>query len=371
MSEAQVDQREELLKNLYFNLSSPGSFGGAKRLFAAAKEQDPSIDYNFVKQWLLNQDTYRNFRLRRKKFDRLPVLVDRIDEQWQADLMDMTYWSKQNDGFVHLLVVIDILSRFAWVQPCKDKSASTIINAFSEILASGRKPEKLQTDQGREFANVRFRNFCSSNGIHFFTTTDATIKCALAECLIRTLRSRIYRFIYWKHTQRYIDNLQEIVENYNNSYHRTIKRAPNSVTQDNQDSVLQTIQRGIKTNEDRKQIFRDDDLVKIPLNSGNFEKDAVQKWTDEVFKVSSVKETPQKFIYKLQDLKGQDISSIFYPEELQKVKYDQNKTFKIEKIVKRVYDRSQRQYKYLVKWEGWPRKFNSWISDISLANDNN
>uniref|UniRef100_A0A158P4P5 Integrase catalytic domain-containing protein n=1 Tax=Tetranychus urticae TaxID=32264 RepID=A0A158P4P5_TETUR len=212
MSDTQLDQREELLKRLYYDLDSHGSFGG--------------------------QETYTNFRVRRKNFQRLAVLVDRIDEQWQADLMDMSYWSGQNDGVNHLLVVIDILSRFAWIQPCRDKAAPTIINAFSEIFSSGRKPEKLQTDQGREFNNNRFKFFCTSQGVHYFTTTDASIKCALAERLIRTLRSRIYRFIYHKHTHRYIDDLQNIVNNYNNSYHRTIKTAPNSVTQDNQQSIV-------------------------------------------------------------------------------------------------------------------------------------
>uniref|UniRef100_A0A158P530 Integrase catalytic domain-containing protein n=1 Tax=Tetranychus urticae TaxID=32264 RepID=A0A158P530_TETUR len=345
MSDTQMDQREELLKRLYYDLDSHGSFGG--------------------------QETYTNFRVRRKNFQRLAVLVDRIDEQWQADLMDMSYWSGQNDGVNHLLVVIDILSRFAWVQPCRDKSGSTIINAFSEIFSSGRKPEKLQTDQGREFNNNRFKFFCSSQGVHYFTTTDASIKCALAERLIRTLRSRIYRFIYHKHTHRYIDDLQNIVNNYNNSYHRTIKTAPNSVTQDNQQSIVQNIQRSIKNEENKKKTFNENDFVKIPLNTGNFEKDAVQKWTDEVFKVSGVKETPQKFIYKLKDLQGENISSIFYPEELQKVDFDPNKLRRVEKIIRRVYDRSRRQYKYLVKWEGWPRKFNSWISDITLANDSN
>ena len=283
----------------------------------------------------------------------------------------MTYWSKVNDNVSHLLVVIDVLSRFAWVRQCKDKSSPSIIRAFSSILNLGRKPEKLQTDQGREFKNNRFKDFCSSNGIHYFTTTDATIKCALAERLIRTLRSRIYRYIYWKNTHRYIDNLQDIVDNYNNSYHRTIKTSPISVTQENQDSIVTTIQRSIKTKENRKQKFSEYDYVKIPLNTTNFDKDATQKWTDEIFKVKRVKDTPQKFVYKLEDLKGEDISSIFYPEELQKVKYDPNKELKIEKIVKRVYDRSRRQYKYLVRWQGWPKKFDSWIYSDSIQNGAN
>jgi ligand-binding SRPBCC domain-containing protein len=279
----------------------------------------------------MSQDAYTNFKTKRKQFSRLPTLVDRIDEQWQADLMDMSFWSADNDQNKYLLVVIDILSRFAWVKAVKDKKSSSIIKAFELILATCRKPEKLQTDQGREFKNIMLARFCSSKGIHFFTTSDSSVKCALAERFIRTLRARIYRYIYWKHTHRYIDDLQMIVDNYNNSYHRTIKTTPRSVTADNQQSIVQTIQQSIKENPKRKRTFDVNQEVKIPMKSSSFEKGAVQQWTDEVFKIDSLKETPQKFIYKLKDLAGEHISSIFYPEELQKVKYDPDASRRMKK----------------------------------------
>ena len=233
MAQAQLDKREELLKRIYYDVDSVGGFGGAKRLFAAAKRSDPTINYEQVKDWLTGQEAYTNFKAKRKRFSRLPILVDRIDEQWQADLMDMSFWMTANDQNKYLLVVIDVLSRYAWVRPVMDKTSRNVIIAFESILNYGRKPEKLQTDQGREFKNTAFKSFCRTNGIHFFTTTDNSTKCALAERLIRTLRARIYRFIYWKNTHRYIDDLQRIVDNYN-SYHRSIKTTPRSVTSDNQ-----------------------------------------------------------------------------------------------------------------------------------------
>ena len=81
MSDSQVDQREEFLTSIYYDINNPGSFGGAKRLYEAAKQRDPSIDFIFVKEWLKNQSTYTNFRQRKKKFERLAIIVDRLDEQ--------------------------------------------------------------------------------------------------------------------------------------------------------------------------------------------------------------------------------------------------------------------------------------------------
>ena len=362
MAQAQLDQREELLKRIYYDINSEGSFGGAKRLLRIAKQSDPSIELVHVNDWLQSQDAYTNFKQKRRRFQRLPIIVDRIDEQWQADLMDMSFWTRKNGGIKYLLVAVDVLSRFAWVQPCKDKTGDSIKSAFMTIFAEGRKPEKLQTDQGREFKNARFESFCSENGIRFFTTTDDSVKCAIAERFIRTLRNRIYRFVYWKNTQRYIDDLQNIVKNYNNSYHRTIKTSPSSVNRENQQDIIRTIQQTIKEADLRKaKRFKVGDDVKIPFKPENFEKGAVQQWTDEVFKVRDEKITPQKYIYKVKDQTGEDISSIFYPEELQKVKYNPDAPSKIEKIIRKQYDKQKKQYKYFVKWQGWPEKFNSWI----------
>ena len=330
-----MEQRQELLKRIYYDINSTGSFGGAKRLFDKVKAIDPSINLKQVRDWLKGQETYTNFKSRRIHFHRLPILVDRVDEQWQADLMDMSYWSQYNDQNRYILVVIDVLSRFAFAEPLRDKSARSIIAAFTKVFSSGRKPEKIQTDQGKEFKNKWFAKFCRDQGIHYFYTTDNTIKCALAERFIRTLRARIYRFIYWKHTQRYIDDLKTIIDNYNNSYHRTIKRAPISVTLENQQQVVQTIQASIKDDPKRKQKYNENQHVKIPLNDSS-EKEAAQKWTDEVFKISSVKETPQKFVYKLKDLAGEPISSIFYPEELQTVNYDPDARFSFKNIDKKI-----------------------------------
>uniref|UniRef100_A0A158P516 Integrase catalytic domain-containing protein n=1 Tax=Tetranychus urticae TaxID=32264 RepID=A0A158P516_TETUR len=62
--------------------------------------------------------------------------------------------------------------------------------------------------------------------INYFTSTDDIIKCAIVERFNRTLRNRIYRFLSHNSTKRYINVLQDIVESYNNSFHRTIGMSP-------------------------------------------------------------------------------------------------------------------------------------------------
>ena len=67
------------------------------------------------------------------------MIVVRIDDQFDADLVSFISYADENDGYKYLLVVIDIFSRCAWVQPLKDKGSNEVINAFDKILQEGRK----------------------------------------------------------------------------------------------------------------------------------------------------------------------------------------------------------------------------------------
>uniref|UniRef100_A0A158P5N7 Integrase catalytic domain-containing protein n=1 Tax=Tetranychus urticae TaxID=32264 RepID=A0A158P5N7_TETUR len=84
----------------------------------------------------------------------------------------------------------------------------------------------MKSDQGKEFLNSQVKQLFANNGINFFTSTDDVIKCAIVERFNRTLRTRIYRYLHYYNTRRYIDDLQKIVKSYNNSYHRTIQMSP-------------------------------------------------------------------------------------------------------------------------------------------------
>ena len=76
-----------------------------------------------------------------------------IDAQWQADLADMQAIARQNNGARYLLTVIDVFSKYAWVAPVKSKNAAAVTEAFNQMLnaAAPRHPNRLQTDNGKEF----------------------------------------------------------------------------------------------------------------------------------------------------------------------------------------------------------------------------
>ena len=351
---------DNILKNIYYNIKEPSSFSGINKLFTEAKKKLPKLRIEDVKNWLSGQSTYTLYKPIKRKFNRLPILVDDIDEQWQADLMEMTWYMDENDGYKYLLVVIDVLSRYAFIQPLKNKETQSIIKGFEQIFQfSGRKPKKLQTDQGKEFVSRAFQLYLRKNNIHFFTSTDDVIKCSLVERLIRTLRERINKYLNYVRTDRYIDVLNQILLNYNNSIHRTIEMKPSEVNQKNLMKVRANIRKNRSTKSKHNKKINVGDDVRIGIAKNTFEKGTTANWSDEIFKISKVKHTPNKTIYKLKDWDDEPLTSIYYPEEVQKVK--DPKVYAIEKVLKRRTRNGKKQI--FVKWTGWPNKFNEWIDE--------
>jgi transposase InsO family protein len=340
---------------------SPGSFGSVKKLYGVAKKKIPDLKLRDVENWIYDQDTYTLFRQPNKKFPRLPILVNDIDEQWQADLMDMTWVSRWNNNNKYIFVVIDCLSRYAWAIAVKDKSARTIVDSFKKIISdSGRKPEKLQTDQGKEFVNNQLRDYLKSINVNHFLATDGLIKCAIVERFNRTLRNRIYRYFHYKDTKKYIDNLSSIMEGYNKSYHRTIKMSPEEAL-DDYETARTNIFDGQEKSTRKQKPYKVGDGVRITSHKLVFEKDATAKWKEEIFKIAKVKHTPQGYVYRLVDWGDEPITSIFYHDELFPAKYPE--LYKTTVLKTRINPKTKKK-EYFVNYRGYPDKFNTWVDHV-------
>jgi transposase InsO family protein len=137
-----------------------------------------------------------------------------IDHQWQADLVDLGKLASYNKGFKYLLTCIDVLSRYAWIVPLKNKTGKTLKEAFQVIFKSGRQPIRLQTDKGTEFTNRVFQKFLKENDVHFFTTYNEETKASIVERFNRTLKTKMWKYFTHRETIIYIDVLSEMVESY-------------------------------------------------------------------------------------------------------------------------------------------------------------
>ena len=118
------------------------------------------------------------------------------DNIWGADLADMQLLSRYNREYRFLLCVIDIYSKNAWVIPLKDKKGISIVNAFQKIIVdSRRRPNRIWIDKGSKFYDNSFKKWIKENDITMYSTNKEG-KSVIVERFIRTLKTKIYKYIH-------------------------------------------------------------------------------------------------------------------------------------------------------------------------------
>lgn len=346
----------ETLHGIYYNVKHPAGFSSVKKLSKAS-----GYSVAEVKRWLQKQSSYTLHKSAGKKYPTRKYTVHDVNEQWQADLADVSLIAKQNNGYRFILTVIDIFSRYAWARPLKTKRGEEVAAAFVNIFEEGNIPKRIQTDQGKEFENRHVRSLFDEHDIELFSVKSA-YKAAIVERFNRTLKSRLWKYFTMTLSQKWTDVLQDAVHAYNHSHHRTIGMRPVDVTTDNIDEVRQRLSSGVASKENNK--FHVGDTVRISKVKSVFAKGYLPNWTEEIFTVSEVNRKKTPIMYKLKDYNGEEIEGSFYEQEIQRVDHSENDTYIVEKII-RTQKRGNEKW-CLVKWRGYPSSMNSWVrkSDI-------
>ena len=125
---------------------------------------------------------------------------------------------KYNKRIKYLLCAIDLFSKYAWVIPLKDKKGISIVNGFQKIISKGRKRNKIWVDQGSEFYNNSFKDFLKMNNIEMYSTYNEG-KSVVTERFIRTLKDKIFEDMTAISKNIYVDALDNIVDESNNTVH--------------------------------------------------------------------------------------------------------------------------------------------------------
>ena len=141
----------------------------------------------------------------------------------------------------------------------------------------------------------------------------------------------------------YIDKLDDIVNKYNNTYHKTSKMKPTDV----KPSMYIDFN---KENNKEGPTFKVGDHVRISKYKNIFAKGYIPNWSEEVFVIQKVKNTVLWHMLLMILIKKKLLERF-----TKKIAKPNLKEFRVEKIIKRKGD------KLSVKWKGCDRFFNSWI----------
>ena len=316
-----LNEVNETLKNYYYNVEEDSSFSNAQILFKKAKKRFPNLKLTDVKEWLNSQDVHQISK-RPKRVRTNPIVSKTIDHIWQADLVEIKNF-KENDNIKYLLVCIDNLSKFLWVRKLVNKKKETILTAFDDIISrSGSKPHILSTDSGSEFRNFLFKNYCKDRKIHQFMV-KAPRKAYLAERVIQTIEGKIQKYLLFHDNLRFIDVIDKIVLNYNNTRHSRTHFKPIDVTHLNEREVFQHLYK--KRHEMEAQLFEVGDRVRVseryffPDLTKVVNKKLLKKFSREIYIVDKIIFTSPRYRYLVRDIEGNLLDYSFYADELIKV----------------------------------------------------
>ena len=78
----------------------------------------------------------------RRRFDKRSVFAKQVDDIWAADLVDMSPFFRSNKGYIYLLTVIDVYSKYGWIVPLKTKTGKEVAQAFRKLFRNGH-PSRL------------------------------------------------------------------------------------------------------------------------------------------------------------------------------------------------------------------------------------
>lgn len=282
----------------------------------------------------------------RRNFKRRHTLIKGFDDLWQADLMELLPYAKINKGYKYVLVVIDCYSKFVWTRPLKSKTGPETSKAVEDIFKQGRVPKNLQTDRGKEFYNVHWSKIMNAYRVNHYSTYSVK-KAAIAERVIRTLKTLLYRAFSLRGKHLWMDILNEVTNTYNNRIHSTTKMKPSDVRPETNLGCFS--HHKIMD----KQKYKEGDVVRISKYKSQFAKGYTPNWSSELFKIYKVQLT-NPTTYLLKDMSGQPILGAFYTQELQNAKYSD--VYLVEKVLKR------NKRNLYVKWLGLDNSHNSWIN---------
>ena len=277
----------------------------------------PGAYTNKILKYLRRNTTHSLFKRKRKKFPRRKIITRFPGNIVQSDLIDMQKFSGSNSGYNYILVVIDCFSKKLWTRPLKTKRGQETAQALRSILESMKFPvQTMIFDEGLEYVNQYVSNLLNEYNIHSYHI-KSRLKASTAERVNRTIKQALWKIFHETKKMRWVAFIDEVVDNYNKTYHSTIKMAPDEVNWDNRKQVFEKSFPKIKDRVICK--LKKGNRVRVQLNKDLFEKGFTQNWSDEIFTVDSAFQKNGLCWYRIKDDKNKIYPKYKYFYELNKV----------------------------------------------------
>jgi len=270
---------ETILKKIYYDPTT--GFGSAQDLYRKARQKS-NVTLKTVKEWLSNQ---RVAQITKQVVKPLHFPIKGNKNHYQADLMffkPTSVFKKHNKGYHILLNIVELTTRKGFSIPLKTKAGTT--KAFAQFIKD-HDVDYLTTDNGTEFTSRSFKSVMRRNNIqHTFGDAYEHDKLGKIERFNKTMRNKIGKYFLAMGTRKFMDVLDKLVENYNNSINRAVKKEPSKMTK--LDEHLERAKASYKIDQVKKKYnIKVGDIVRVVETKDIFEKGTKKRYSKELFKV--------------------------------------------------------------------------------------
>jgi len=342
-----------LNKEFYDNLN----FFGRDKLFnmLRTKYGDESPSRRQISDWLSQQEVNQLYAPSKGTAKTFKSSMTTPNKILAMDLVNMEKF--QVRGYKYLFNAVDMSSRYNYSVALKNKTDAEVLNGFKKIYNKS-KTHAVRSDNGSEFINKKFTDYLEKNGIkQILGEAGKPQSNGLIERANATIKELIQKSIEINPKFDWVQNLDKLIENINNSNHRITGYTPNEIQNafKNDDNIVLESARDkelkIKKGNISKEVFEKGDLVRLHQPSDKTR----QVWSNEIYEIERVYK-PKKS-YSVYEYKVEGLKDRFKEEELLKVVGDpQNKIekvqkFVISKLVKPVI-KDNKEY-YEVQWKGY------------------
>ncbi len=353
MDKKKPNNKFDHLKDLYYDPHSTIAYSNANYIYNFLKE-DKEYNYSLkdIKTFLRNQDVHTTHSEKRlnKRFARVYANKDK----YQYDV-DTAFYKEGNSKFSKFVIFVDVFSRYTHAEPINNLKADNIVQAFKKGFKRMGKPLKVRSDRGREYINRTLKSFLEEENVEIFPA-NIPHKANYAEAHIKQLKKLLTKLSETRAEKDWTKVLHDALLIMNNRKNRSINMSPiEARKQKNQYKVLHhlnksaLLQQGEPISEFAIEV---NSPVRVRTTKGAFSKSHEPSFSEEIFFTVARKLKDNIEYYFLKSEDGELIDGAFTLGELLPIPIDDNKLYRIEKVLKKKKRINGIIFR-LVKWLGY------------------
>ena len=222
-----MDEFEKLLNKIYY---IDKNFDGAKELYRKARLENKQISLDYVSDWLKKQSvSQQTTKTKIGKHEFLSIYSE-DSFSYQIDLTFLPKYKSANKQNYVLFTAININSRYAFASFGKDKSTETVLNMLEKFKKEAKTINTITCDSGSEFTNKKVSQWFDKEEISLFFVVGDSHKLGIINRFHRTLKNKLNKMFLATDNYNWIDNIDQIINNYNNTVNTGIGYRPVDAT---------------------------------------------------------------------------------------------------------------------------------------------